>query len=337
MREKFDAGFAELFHDLDGGFVPINFKLGWLPLPHNRKRDAAQRKMAEIYMEIIRQRRESGTVDSNAREKDMIWNLMNCSYKDGKPIPDREIAHMMIALLMGGHHSSSSTISWILLRLASRMDIQEDLLEEQRKVLGVDDDGLIRNFHYDDLENLSLHANVVKETLRLHAPIHSVMRVVKNPIRVTGTRYIIPTSNVLLASPGVTSRVGEHFPEPLLWEPHRWDALAGNYPGLSPKHLTEDLVEGKEDFGLGTTGKGATSPYLPFGAGRHRCIGEKFAYVQLQTILATVVRNFKFHHSGRKEEIIGTDYSSLFSGPLNPATVAWERRREPSKDIAKQE
>lgn len=327
VREKLHAGFAELFHDLDGGFVPINFKLGWMPLPHNRRRDAAQRKMANIYMDIIKKRRECETINTSQREKDMIWNLMNCSYKDGTAISDSEIAHMMIALLMGGHHSSSASISWILLRLASRPDIQEDLLAEQKKVLGIGMDGLIKDFNYDDLRDLRLHAQVVKETLRLHSPIHSVMRVVKNPISIPGTNYIVPTSNVLLASPGVTSRAEEYFPEPLLWEPHRWDdPIAEEYSGLGSKHSRLGGVEEKEDYGYGLISKGATSPYLPFGAGRHRCIGEQFAFVQLQTILATVVRSLKFEQSRNEGQMVATDYTSLFSGPLSPAMVNWQRR-----------
>lgn len=279
-------------------------------------------------MDIIKKRRESGTADSTQKEKDMIWNLMNCSYKNGVPIPDREIAHMMIALLMGGHHSSSATISWILLRLASRKDIQEELLAEQTEVLGVRVDGSVNDFHYEDLKNLPLHAQVVKETLRLHTPIHSVMRTVKNPIRIPDTNFVVPTSHVLLASPGVTSRADEHFPEPFLWEPHRWDdCIAKKYSHLSPKHLKEGFTEEKEDYGYGMISKGAASPYLPFGAGRHRCIGEQFAYVQLQTILANLVRMFIFRQLSNKEEIVGTDYTSLFSGPLVPAKVRWERRK----------
>jgi sterol 14-demethylase len=86
--------------------------------------------MTEIYISITRQRLEFESIDSSQREKDMIWNLTNYSYKDGTPIPDREIAYMMIVLLMVDHHSSSATISWILLCLASRSDIQVDLLEQ---------------------------------------------------------------------------------------------------------------------------------------------------------------------------------------------------------------
>lgn len=159
------------------GFAPINFMLPWAPLPHNRKRDAAQRKLTETYMEIIKARRQAG---SKKDSEDMVWNLMSCVYKNGTPVPDEEIAHMMIALLMAGQHSSSSTASWIVLRLATRPDIMEELYQEQIRVLGSD----LPPLTYDNLQKLDLHAKVIKETLRLHAPIHSIIRAVKNPMAV---------------------------------------------------------------------------------------------------------------------------------------------------------
>ena len=333
VREKFDSTFADMYHDLDMGFTPINFMLPWAPLPQNRKRDFAQQKMADTYMSIIRQRREHGDLIPDDREEDMIWNLMNCVYKNGTPVPDREVAHMMIALLMAGQHSSSSTITWIFLRLASRPHIQDELLQEQRDVLGTNPDGSIKELEYDDLQRLPLHSQVVKETLRLHAPIHSVMRKVKKPMPIEGTPYTVPTTHTLLAAPGVTSRVPEHFPEPMLWEPHRWDES----PVKEHSHLSPSLgaaEEEKEDYGYGLVSKGAASPYLPFGAGRHRCIGEQFAYVQLQTILATLIREFRFFNlPGKEGQVVGTDYSSLFSRPLSPAVVRWERREGGEKSL----
>jgi sterol 14alpha-demethylase len=300
VRDKFDSSFADLYHDLDMGFSPINFMLPWAPLPHNRKRDFAQRKMAQTYMEIVRARREGG---KKCDSEDMIWNLMGCVYRNGTPVPDKEIAHIMIALLMAGQHSSSSTSSWIMLRLASRPDIMEELYEEQVRVLGADLPALT----YDDLQRLPLNNQVVRETLRIHAPIHSIMRKVKSPMPVSGTPYVIPTSHVLLAAPGVSSRTPEHFPQPARWDPHRWDGTAG------AALLRADEDGEKVDYGYGLVSKGASSPYLPFGAGRHRCIGEQFAYVQLGTITATMVREFKFRNRDGKEEVVGTDYSVSLS------------------------
>ncbi|MCJ1397110.1 Lanosterol 14-alpha-demethylase [Xylographa trunciseda] len=312
VRDKFDSSFADLYHDLDMGFSPINFMLPWAPLPHNKRRDFAQNKMSQTYLEIIKARRDAG---GEKTSEDMIWNLMSCVYKDGTPVPDVEVAHMMIALLMAGQHSSSSTSAWIILRLATRPDILEELYQEQKSILG----DHLPPLTNEDLQRLPLNSQVVRETLRLHAPIHSIMRKVKSPMPVEGTPYTIPTSHVLLSAPGVTSKVPEHFPNPSEWEPHRWDA------GLMTK---DDEDDEKIDYGYGLVSKGASSPYLPFGAGRHRCIGEAFAYVQLGTITATMVRQFKLSMPPGQTELVGTDYSSLFSRPLNPANVQWVRRNQ---------
>lgn len=320
VREKFDSSFADLYHDLDMGFTPINFMLPWAPLPQNRKRDAAQQKMTQTYMEIIKSRREAEASGEKPNETDMISNLMTCKYKDGTQIPDKEIAHMMIALLMAGQHSSSATVSWILLRLASRPDIVEELLQEQKTILGKD----LPDLTFENLSRLPLHAQVVKETLRIHSPIHSVMRAVKSHMPVEGTPYVIPPTHTLLAAPGVTSKSSEFFPEPDLWEPHRWDAetTPGKYKDLKPIMAAPEDEE-KTDYGYGMVSKGASSPYLPFGAGRHRCIGEQFAYVQLQTILATMVRTFELRNPDGVEGVVGTDYSvSRLANVVSPLPIA---------------
>ena len=321
VRQRFDSTFAELYHDLDMGFSPINFMLPWAPLPHNKKRDYAQKKMAETYMEIVQERKAAGP--DAKKEEDMIWNLMSCSYKDGTPVPDMEVAHMMIALLMAGQHSSSSTSAWFMLRLATRPDIQDELLAEQKQVLGEP----LPPLTHDTLLKLPLHLSTIKETLRLHAPIHSMMRKVKSPMTITTTladdsskTYVIPTTHNLLSAPGVTSRQPEYFPEPMLWEPHRWDE--GH-----PLAFTGEIKEEMTDYGYGLVSKGASSPYLPFGAGRHRCIGEQFANVQLGTILASMVRHIKVENLPGQKGVVNTDYSSLFSRPIAPAVVRYERRQ----------
>lgn len=316
VRDKFDSSFASLYHDLDMGFSAINFALHWAPLPHNRARDNAQRTMAQTYMDIIKERRSKPKPED---AHDMIWQLMDKTYKNGTPIPDREIAHMMIALLMAGQHSSSSTSSWIMVRLASRPDIMEELYQEQVDALGAD----LPPLKYEDLAKLPLNQAIIKETLRLNAPIHSIMRAVTNPIPVPGTNYVIPTNHTLLAAPGVTSQDSKYFPNPELWDPHRWEASSPNN-----SKTAEVVSDETEDYGYGLVSKGASSPYLPFGAGRHRCIGEHFANLQLGVITAMMVREFKFRNVDGSDKVIGTDYASLFSRPLSPAIIAWERREK---------
>lgn len=52
----------------------------------------------------------------------MITALTGCTYKSGVELTDSDIAHMMIAILMAGQHTSSATSSWTLLHMASSPD-----------------------------------------------------------------------------------------------------------------------------------------------------------------------------------------------------------------------
>ena len=309
VRGKLDSTFAENYHDLDMGFTPINFLFPRLPLPRNRKRDLAQKRMANTYMDIIRARRED--LDSKKSE-DMIWNLMGCTYKDGKPLPDKEIAHLMIALLMAGQASSAVTSSWVMLHLAAEPLIASELYEEQLRALHSADAPL----SLDDLQKLPLHANVVRETLRLHPPVNALMRQAQRPIPIPGTPMHVPKSHILLAAIGHIGRSAEHFADPDRWDPHRWDA--------SP-YLNDDDGGGEDgkrsvkvDYGYGLVSAGATTPYLPFGAGRHRCIGEQFTYLQLVTVVAVMVRSFELSNLEGREGVVGTDYSVSYRATPDP-------------------
>jgi sterol 14-demethylase len=135
IRDQVDETLADLYHDLDMGFSPLNFALHWVPLPWNNRRDHAQRTVAKIYMDTMKRRRERNEEDG---AQDMMRHLMNSTYKNGTKVPDHEVAHMLIALLMAGQHSSSSTSSWIMLRLAQHPEFMEELYQEQVKALGAD-------------------------------------------------------------------------------------------------------------------------------------------------------------------------------------------------------
>lgn len=306
VREKLDTTFASLYHDLDDGFQPINFMLPWVPLPQNRRRDIAQNKMTELYADIIKSRRSTGKRQDS---DDMLWTMMGSAYKDGTPVPDSEIAHMMIALLMAGQHSSSVTSAWIMLHLAAQPEVMEELFEEQQRVLGRD---FSRALSLENSQNLRLVLCVIRETLRLHPPIHSIMRKVKTPLPIEGTDWVVPTSHVLLAAPATMGMSDKYFANADKWEPHRWENVAD--PG--------DAEQEKMDYGYGLVSTGADSTYLPFGAGRHRCIGEQFAYVQLTVVVTVMVREFKLRNIEGKNGVVPTDYSVSSFPSTHPIILA---------------
>ncbi|GME91457.1 unnamed protein product [Ambrosiozyma monospora] len=309
LREKLNTGFADLYGDLDRGFTPINFIFPNLPLPSYKKRDYAHETIATTYLDLINKRRQQNDI----QDRDLIDSLMKFStYKDGTKMTDREIANLLIGVLMGGQHTSASTSSWFLLHLGERPDLQEELYQEIKSVLGDR-----KEVTYEDLQNLPLMNNTIRETLRMHMPLHSIFRRVVNPLSVPNSKQVIPVGHYVLVSPGFTMTNEHYFPNADHFEPHRWDNLAGAGGGFAGKE------DNTVDYGFGKITKGVSSPYLPFGGGRHRCIGEQFAYVQLGTLLVTFIQNFKW--TSKAPPI---DFQSMITLPIQKDAVIHYEKRE---------
>jgi sterol 14-demethylase len=315
IRDNMSVRFAKLLEDLDKGFTPLNFMFPNLPLPSYRRRDRAQKEMSDFYMSIMAKRR-TGEHD---HEPDMIQALQGSVYRNGTPLTDRDIAHMMIALLMAGQHTSSATSSWFLLHLAHDQDLQQRLYDEQVEHFG-NPDGTFRPMTYEDTKKLPVMDSCIRETLRLHAPIHSIYRKVLQPIVVPQSlaapsedkSYVIPKGNFIVAAPGVSQM------DPKIWEDApRWNPLRWLVDGGVAKTANEQYQAGeKVDYGFGAVSKGTESPYQPFGAGRHRCVGEQFAYLQLTLVVGEVLRNYKL--TAAQKVFPATNYQTMIVLPLDP-------------------
>ncbi|GAA5862427.1 hypothetical protein JCM3774_002513 [Rhodotorula dairenensis] len=332
VRAAMDKSFAQLYHDLDGGFTPLNFVFPNLPLPSYRRRDRAQLKMREFYISILEKRRAS----TDEPDQDMLTALQNQHYKTGEPLTDKQIAHIMIALLMAGQHTSAATGSWAILRLGENQDLQRRLYEEQVEYYADKETGQLRDLEYESLQTPLLNA-FVKELLRVHPPLHSLMRkiIADCPVpatvgapaaephadasfkkRTEGVEYVVPKGEYVLAAPGY-SQIDEQIwgADAKKFRVERWLEEGDKVPG--------DEDEGEEDYGWGKISKGGKSAYLPFGAGRHRCIGEQFAYVQLGVIIATLVRENTWTLD---QPFPGNDYSTMIVMPAKPRKVTFRKR-----------
>ncbi|KIK99583.1 hypothetical protein PAXRUDRAFT_131726 [Paxillus rubicundulus Ve08.2h10] len=323
VRENMDKSFSELYNALDGGFTPLNFLFPNLPLESYRQRDEAHKKMSAFYVDIIRKRKESGD-----DAQDMISALRTQKYRDGRLLPDHEIAHIMIALLMAGQHTSSATGSWALLHLADNQDVQEALYQEQVRYFG-NPDGSFRSMTYEELRRLPVLDSVIRETLRIHPPIHSIMRYVRSDVPVPPTlaapskdgTYVVPKGHYVLACAAV-SQVDPHvWSKPLAWDPTRWSDPEGTAAQAFNTYADENGE--KIDYGFGAVSKGTDSPYQPFGAGRHRCIGEQFAYLQLGTVIATILRKMEIRLD---QPVPEHNYHTMITMPKKPRNICYRRR-----------
>lgn len=312
MRKRFDASFAQLYSDLDKGFTPINFVFPNLPLPHYRKRDQAQQKISAAYMSLINKRRESGDV---VPDRDLIDLLMTVStYKDGVKMTDQEIANLLIGVLMGGQHTSASTSAWFLLHLAEKPELQDQIYDDITALIARKGYKDLYELSYEDLQELDSVNNVIRETLRLHMPLHSIFRMVTNPLVVPNTGYVVPKGHHVLVAPGYAMTSERWFPAADKFNPSRW---------TQQQH--EETDQTTVDYGFGAISKGVSSPYLPFGGGRHRCVGEQFAYCQLGTILTTYVYNLRWHFP-KGHKLPDVDYASMVTLPMEPADIEWHKR-----------
>jgi sterol 14-demethylase len=313
-REKFSKRTAQLFSDLDKGFKPLNFVFPNLPLPYYWARDNAQREISSQYMEVVTRRRR----DNDIQDRDLIDALMkNSTYKDGVKMTDKQIANLCIGILMGGQHTSASTSAWAMLHLGQKTDVIDRLYDEQVAVCGMDASGRQLNpLTFEHLQEMPLVNAVIKETLRIHSPLHSIFRKVIRPMPIPGTNYIVPPGHYVMVSPGYSHLSEEYFKHAEVWDPDRW---------LQPNVTQMNKDEQTVDYGFGAVSKGAGSPYLPFGGGRHRCIGEQFAFVQLGTILSTMVRELKWTLPvGRGLPVV--DFESMVTLPKGPAEIVYMRR-----------
>ncbi|KAI3632197.1 hypothetical protein MIR68_010033 [Amoeboaphelidium protococcarum] len=299
IREQLSETVAQLYCDLDKGFTPLNFLFKWLPLESYRKRDEAHIKMRELFLRIMKDRRERGEMDNS----DMMQSLMDCEYRDGRKMNDKEVACLMIALLMAGQHTSSTTATWCLSYLAQDKELRQRLLQEQKEVLG---DDLSAPLDYEALKSMELLDRCVKETLRLKPPIITVLRKVMSDVQYKD--YTIPEGHYVCVAPSLAQL------DSSLW-------------GKDVSKFTPDRFNECQNPGLSKClGHGASSSYLPFGAGRHRCIGEAFAYVQLKTIIATFIRMFDFEFPAGGKGFPDTDFTTLIVMPVKPVAIDYQRR-----------
>lgn len=107
-------------------------------------------------------------------------------------------------------------------------------------------------FDYDQLRQLTTLDNVMKESLRLHPPIHTVMRKVEAELEFKG--YKIPPGHFLCGSAAFSQLDETRFENPTVFDPSRFS----------------NVTEGNGEWSMNAANiaqKSAKSHYLPFGAG----------------------------------------------------------------------
>lgn len=303
-RDAFNEEVAHLYHDLDGGFSPLAwFFPPWMPFPSFKKRDRAHLELKRRFFEVIEARRASGKLSGH---DDMLETFLNFKYdkvNDSRALNNEEISGLLIALLMAGQHTSSTTSAWVGFYICSVPGLQQELYEEQLRVAKQFPGPLT----LEAIDHMGLLHSCIRETLRLRPPIMTMMRKARKTFTVVahGREYVIPAGNQVCVSPTVNGLVEEEWENARQFNPRRF--------------LGSD---GKVNDGGGQGGK---FKWVPFGAGRHRCIGFEFAQIQIRCVLSTVIRNFILELP--TGAVPAVNYRTMIHTPLDPQ-INYTRRPE---------
>jgi cytochrome P450 len=210
------------------------------------------RKRAEVHRELdalIERTRARGDGDS------ILAMLLQARHEDGTPMSDAEIRDELVTLLVAGHETTATALSWTLHRLSRHPEVLREVQTELDRVAadGLEPDG-VRELPYLDA--------VCKESLRIHPVVPGVGRVLKEPARIGG--YDLPAGVVVGCSIYLVHTDPEVWPDPRRFDPQRF-----------------------------LHGRPAPGTYFPFGGGLRRCIGEAFALYEMRVVLATILRELE--------------------------------------------
>jgi len=297
FREELSAELVPIFHDLEKGTDAFAYVNPYLPLPSFRRRDAARRRLVAILQGIF-ERREARGDDT----RDLFSVLRTLENADGSPrYPVDIITGMFISMMFAGHHTTSTAASWMLIELLRHPKARQDVARELDELYA---DG--REVSYQALREMPQLECVIKETLRLHAPLIILMRKVQRDFHFK--HWTVPAGSTVAVSPAVSNRMPECFPEPERFDPSRY---------FPPRE------EDKQGFA-----------WIPFGGGRHRCVGASFAMMQLKAIFSVLLRRFEFEMA-QPSESYRNDHSKMVVQLEQPCRVRYRRRAVKMEPVAR--
>ena len=293
FREQLDSRFAHLYHDLEQGTDPHAYIDAYADIPAFRKRDEARAGLVELVSAIMDDRVANPPADKE--DRDLLDVLVSVKNDDGthRFTPD-EVTGIFISMMFAGHHTTSGTSAWLLIELLKHPEYLSQVVAELDEVYA---DGA--EYSFGALRQMPKVENALKETLRLHPPLIILMRVAQEDVRIGD--YVVHAGQTVAASPAVSNRLPEDFPDADAFDPDRY---------AEPRQ--EDIVN--------------RWTWIPFGAGRHRCVGAAFAQLQIKAIFSVLLREFEFELA-QPAESYHNDHSKMVVQLAQPCTVRYRRRR----------
>ncbi|CAK6966757.1 hypothetical protein FSCOSCO3_A024182 [Scomber scombrus] len=197
--------------------------------------------------------------DKESKHRDALQQLIDSSKNNGEPFSMQAIKESATELLFGGHETTASTSTSLIMFLGLNPEVVDRLRQElmEKEEQGMD----IQNLNIESLEQLKYTSCVIKETLRINPPVPGGFRVALKTFELNG--YQIPKGWNVIYSICDTHDVADMFPNKEDFQPERF------------------MTKPKTDS--------SRFQYIPFGGGSRMCVGKEFAKVLLKIFLVEVV------------------------------------------------
>ncbi|KAG2353762.1 cytochrome P450 [Suillus spraguei] len=267
--------------------------LRWIPSDRDRRIDAAQKTMGRIGSQLLHDAKaavissheveKGGSIEkSSLQGRDLLSLLVRANMATDIPesqrISDVDVLAQVPTFLVAGHETTSTATTWALYSLCLRPDIQTKLREE---LLTVETE----TPSMDELVALSYLDAVVRETLRLHAPVPSTVRIaMKDDILPVDTPF---TDKYGVVQDGIKISKGDPIFIPIL-AINRSEAIWG----ADAKEFNPDRWASPPEGASQVPG--VWGHLLTFLGGPRACIGYRFSLVEMKALLFTLVRAFEF-------------------------------------------
>ena len=292
FREELDERFAKLYHDLERGTDPHAYIDAYADIEAFRMRDAARAGLVELVSGIMDGRIANPPADKE--DRDLLDVLVSIKNDDGSPrFSADEVTGIFISMMFAGHHTTSGTSAWMLIELLKHPEYLAEVVAELDEIYG---DG--EEYSFGALRKIPKLENALKETLRMHPPLIILMRVAQEDVQIG--EFVVKAGQTVAASPAVSNRLPEDFPDADGFDPDRY---------VEPRQ--EDIVN--------------RWTWIPFGAGRHRCVGAAFATMQIKAIFSMLLREYEFELA-QPAESYHDDHSKMVVQLAQPCTVRYRRR-----------
>jgi cytochrome P450 len=227
----------------------------WVPTPLNRRKQRAIDIINPILHTMIAEHRAA-----NEDKGDLLSALMQVQDEEtGERMSDQQVRDEVMTMFIAGHETSALALTWALILIARHPEVESKLRAEIKSVLA----GHLPTLA--DIPALPYTAMVIKETLRLYPPAPFIARQPADNIEFMGVK--LPKSAVINIMPYVIHRDPRWFENPNDFVP---DRFAGDFEKQLPK-----------------------CAYIPFGTGPRVCIGNGFAMLEMQLVLAAIIQRYR--------------------------------------------